>query len=125
MKRKMPQTHESITSRVHHSGELDIYITVGFFGPRGVNSFAARQPGEVFIKIGKEGSTLAGLFNIIGILISSSLQRNVPWDEIANKIQFCKFEPLNEHDESIIHSVVRTVDQILLDQGSNPKRGFA
>ncbi len=49
--------------------------------------------GEVFIRVAKEGSTIAGLLDAIGILMSISLQSGVPVDTIIKKFVHSRFEP--------------------------------
>ena len=61
------------------------YIIVGLF-PDGT-------PGEVFINMAKEGSTIRGLMDSIGILTSLALQYGVPLTKIADKFRFARFEP--------------------------------
>ena len=73
----LPPDRRGVTRRIKHSGELDIYVTVNFF--------PAGHPGEVFIKIGKEGSTLAGLVDMSAVLMSVMLQYGIPWEYVARK----------------------------------------
>jgi len=127
-RRRMPSTRPSVTTRVNHVGEMDLYITVGFFQPQQKETeadvFSYRQPGEVFIKIGKEGSTMAGLMDIIGVLMSLLLQYNVSWAQISRKLRDTNFEPSNAEGKSIAHSVVAAVDKILEERGSVSDRGY-
>ncbi len=51
------------------------------------------RPGEIFIKIAKEGSTISGLMDTIGILTSMALQYGVPLDVLVNKFSHVRFEP--------------------------------
>ena len=53
----------------------------------------APEPGEVFIEVAKEGSTVGGLCDAIGILTSIALQRGVPLEELVRKFQGTSFEP--------------------------------
>ncbi|HYC56723.1 MAG TPA: vitamin B12-dependent ribonucleotide reductase, partial [Candidatus Binatia bacterium] len=61
------------------------YIHVGFFEDG--------TPGEIFIKMAKEGSTISGLMDTIATLTSLSLQYGVPLDALVNKFQHVRFEP--------------------------------
>ncbi|MCB1122910.1 MAG: vitamin B12-dependent ribonucleotide reductase, partial [Verrucomicrobiae bacterium] len=61
------------------------YITVG--------CFEDGSPGEVFIKMAKAGSTISGLMDTIGVLLSSSLQYGVPLETIVRKFTHVRFEP--------------------------------
>lgn len=111
-RRRLPNTRKSVTRRIEHSGELDIYITVGFF-----DQMHACVAGEVFIKIGKEGSTLQGLMDIIAIQMSIMLQYGIPWPRIARKIRDTNFEPLNKDGKSVAHAIVQAVDELVLMGG--------
>ena len=121
----LPATRASITRRIEHVGDLDIYITVGFYEPqRDLEAGTGiEQPGEVFIKIGKEGSTVGGLLDSVAVLMSLMLQYGVPWERIARKLRHTRFDPVNTEGKSIIHAVVSAVDEILSNRGSLPDRG--
>jgi ribonucleoside-diphosphate reductase alpha chain len=58
-----------------------------------VGLFDDGQPGEVFIKMAKQGSTMSGLVDTIAILISMALQYGVPVERLAEKFQDTRFEP--------------------------------
>ena len=66
-------------------GEQEGYITVGLYDDG--------TPGEVFVKISKEGSTVSGLTDAIAILTSIALQYGVPLDKLAEKLEHTHFEP--------------------------------
>src|SRR5206468_4695622 len=51
------------------------------------------QPGEVFIRIAEEGSTIGGLMDTIATLVSVSLQYGVPVESLVRKIEHVRFEP--------------------------------
>ena len=61
------------------------YITVGFY-PDG-------RPGELFITMAKEGSTIGGLMDVLGTSISMGLQYGVPLEVFVNKFAHSRFEP--------------------------------
>jgi ribonucleoside-diphosphate reductase alpha chain len=61
------------------------YITVGLFDDG--------KPGELFITMAKEGSTIGGLMDTIGTLTSLSLQYGVPVEAMVNKFAHMRFEP--------------------------------
>ena len=69
------------------------YITVGLY-PNG-------QPGEIFIKMAKEGSTVSGLMDSFATAISLALQHGVPLKVLCEKFAHTRFEPSgwtgNEH----------------------------
>lgn len=107
-RRRLPQTRRSVTHTIRHTGTLKIYITVGFY--------TNGDPGEVFIKIGKEGSTLAGLMDIIGVQISQMLQLSIPFDEIGRHLLLTNFEPLDMQGRSIAHVIAKAISAILLNE---------
>ena len=71
----------------HHFafGGHEGYLTVGFY-PNG-------QPGEIFIRMAKAGSTIAGLMECFGTVISVSLQHGVPLKVLCDKLSHTRFEP--------------------------------
>ena len=77
-------TRASITHKFSLSGN-ECYFTVGLFEDG--------RPGELFITMSKNGSTMAGLMDTIGLLTSVSLQFGVPLHQLASKLKGTKFEP--------------------------------
>ena len=71
----------------HHFafGSHEGYLTVGFY-PNG-------QPGEIFIRMAKAGSTIAGLMECFGTVVSISLQHGVPLKVLCDKLSHTRFEP--------------------------------
>ena len=71
----------------HHFkfGGHEGYLTVGMY-PNG-------QPGEIFIRMSKEGSTIAGLMESFATLFSVSLQHGVPLKVVCDKLAHTRFEP--------------------------------
>src|SRR4029453_1391135 len=61
------------------------YIHVGFYEDG--------TPGEIFIKMAKEGSTISGLMDTIATLTSLSLQYGVPLEALVSKFGHVRFEP--------------------------------
>jgi ribonucleoside-diphosphate reductase alpha chain len=84
VRRRLPQDCHSLRHKFAIAGH-EGYIHVGLYED-GV-------PGELFIKIAKEGSTIAGLMDTIGILTSMALQYGVPLDVLVNKFSHVRFEP--------------------------------
>ena len=89
-RRPLPDTRLGRThSVVIHdaTGDMTVHIRVGFYDrPRG-------KVGEVFITVGKAGSTLNGLLDVMGRLISYALQYGVPLAELAPKLTGHQFPP--------------------------------
>jgi ribonucleoside-diphosphate reductase alpha chain len=81
---RLPYTRRSLTHKFDIQGH-EGYVTVGFY-PDG-------RPGEVFVTMAKEGSTIGGLMDVIGTAISIGLQYGVPLDVFVNKFAHSRFEP--------------------------------
>jgi ribonucleoside-diphosphate reductase alpha chain len=71
----------------HHFafGGHEGYLTVGFY--------QNGQPGEIFIRMAKAGSTIAGLMECFGTVVSVSLQHGVPLKVLCDKLSHTRFEP--------------------------------
>ena len=83
-RRRLPDTRPSISHKFSISGH-EGYLTVGLYEDG--------TPGEVFIKMAKQGSTMSGLVDTIAILASMALQFGVPVEQLAEKFQNTRFEP--------------------------------
>jgi ribonucleoside-diphosphate reductase alpha chain len=81
---RLPDTRQAITHKFDIAGH-EGYITVGLF--------ADGAPGELFITMAKEGSTIGGLMDTIGTLASLALQYGVPLETLVNKFAHQRFEP--------------------------------
>lgn len=82
---KLPNERPSIThkfSLANHEG----YLTIGLYPD-------TMKPGETFITIAKEGSTISGLFDVIATLSSMCLQSGVPLKTLVRKFKDLRFEP--------------------------------
>jgi ribonucleoside-diphosphate reductase alpha chain len=81
---RLEDTRQSITHKFSVSGH-EGYITVGLY-PDG-------RPGELFITMAKEGSTIGGLMDAFGTAVSMSLQYGVPLEDYVRKFSHMRFEP--------------------------------
>jgi ribonucleoside-diphosphate reductase alpha chain len=81
---KLPPERNSITHKFSIGGH-DGYITVG--------KYEDGRPGEIFIKMAKEGSTLSGVMDGLALAISIGLQYGVPLRAIVDKLMNTRFEP--------------------------------
>jgi ribonucleoside-diphosphate reductase alpha chain len=84
LRRRLPETRTAITHKFDIAGH-EGYLTVGLFEDN--------QPGELFITMAKEGSTIGGLMDSIGTLTSLSLQYGVPLEALVKKFAHQRFEP--------------------------------
>ena len=80
------------------------YVTVGLYEDG--------RPGEVFIKVAKQGSTLAGIMDAFSISISLGLQHGVPLATYVRKYQNMKFEPSGMTDDGDLRIATSLVDYI-------------
>jgi len=84
LRRRLTDTRTAVTHKFDIAGH-EGYMTVGLFGDR--------QPGELFITMAKEGSTIGGLMDSIGTLTSIALQYGVPLETLVRKFAHQRFEP--------------------------------
>lgn len=83
-RRKLPDERKSITHKFAIGGH-EGYIIVGMY--------KEGTPGEIFIKMAKEGSTLSGFMDGLALSISIGLQYGVPLKAIVDKLTNTRFEP--------------------------------
>ena len=84
IRHRLPDERASITHKFSIAGH-EGYITVGLY-PTG-------QPGEIFIKMAKEGSTVSGLMDAFATCTSLALQHGVPLKVLCEKFAHTRFEP--------------------------------
>ena len=84
VRRKLPAERQSITHKFSIGGH-EGYITVGMFEDG--------SPGEIFITMAKEGSTISGLMDSMAVAISLTLQYGVPLKFLVEKFSHVRFEP--------------------------------
>ncbi len=84
MRKRLPDTRQSITHKFNVAGH-EGYLTVGLY--------ENGSPGELFITMAKEGSTIGGLMDSLGTAISVALQYGVPVESLVNKFTHQRFEP--------------------------------
>jgi ribonucleoside-diphosphate reductase alpha chain len=84
VRHRMPDTRISLTHKFEIAGH-EGYITVGLYEDG--------QPGELFITMSKEGSTIGGLMDTVGTLTSIALQYGVPLESLVKKFAYQRFEP--------------------------------
>lgn len=83
-RRRLPITRESIVHKFDIAG-TEGYLIAGLYEDN--------SPGELFIVIAKEGSTLRGVMDGFAIMLSMSLQHGVPLETIISKLEGTSFEP--------------------------------
>jgi ribonucleoside-diphosphate reductase alpha chain len=83
-RRKLPDERRSITHKFSIAGH-EGYITVGMYEDG--------KPGEIFLVMAKEGSTISGLMDAFATSISIALQYGVPLEALVEKFSHVRFEP--------------------------------
>jgi ribonucleoside-diphosphate reductase alpha chain len=102
-RRKLPAERNSITHKFSVGGH-EGYITVGMY--------ADGHPGEIFIKMAKEGSTLSGIMDAFALSVSISLQYGVPLRALVDKFVNSRFEPSGYTGNPRIRYAKSVVDYI-------------
>jgi ribonucleoside-diphosphate reductase alpha chain len=102
-RRKLPDERKSITHKFSVGGH-EGYIIVG--------TYAEGAPGEIFIKMAKEGSTLSGFMDGMALSISIGLQYGVPLKALVDKLTNTRFEPSGFTENSNIRYASSVLDYI-------------
>ncbi|MCD0461774.1 vitamin B12-dependent ribonucleotide reductase [Roseiconus lacunae] len=100
---RLPDTRTSITHKFTIAGH-EGYLCVGQY-PDG-------RPGEVFITMAKEGSTVGGIMDSFGTALSIALQYGVPLEVLVNKFSHTRFEPMGHTSNKDIRIAKSVVDYI-------------
>ncbi len=103
LRRRLPDTRHATTHKFDVAGH-EGYITVGLYEDG--------QPGEIFIRMAKEGSTIGGLMDTIATLVSVSLQFGVSIESLVRKFEHVRFEPSGMTRNSEIPIAKSLVDYI-------------
>ncbi|MCK4874129.1 MAG: adenosylcobalamin-dependent ribonucleoside-diphosphate reductase [Phycisphaerales bacterium] len=84
LRRRLPDTRDSVTHKFNVAGH-EGYVTVGLY--------ENGSPGELFITMAKEGSTIGGLMDSLGTAVSVAMQYGVPIESLVHKFTNQRFEP--------------------------------
>jgi ribonucleoside-diphosphate reductase alpha chain len=84
IRRRLPDERHSLTHHFSIGGQ-EGYVTIGLYEDG--------MPGEMFIRMAKEGSTVSGLMDSFATAISLALQYGVPLQVLCNKLSHTRFEP--------------------------------
>ena len=103
VRRRLPDERHSITHKFR-VGEQEGYMTVGLFDDG--------TPGELFMNVSKQGSTVMALMDTLAMLTSYALQFGVPVSVLASKLQGSRFEPSGPTGNPDIPIATSIVDYI-------------
>ena len=103
IRRRLPKSRPSRTTSFSVAG-AEGYLTAG--------SYEDGELGEVFLKLGKQGSTLAGVMDAFSIAISIALQYGVPLEAFVSKFVNMRFEPAGMTDDPDIRMSQSIMDYI-------------
>lgn len=115
LRRRLPDERPAMTHKfsiADHEG----YITVGLFDDG--------TPGEIFLRMAKEGSTISGLMDAFATAISLALQYGVPLKALINKFSHMRFEPAgftNNREIPIAKSVMDYIFRWLASKFLDPE----
>ncbi|WP_448640492.1 vitamin B12-dependent ribonucleotide reductase [Geodermatophilus sp. URMC 63] len=103
VRRRLPKKRQSMTTSFSVAG-AEGYMTAGMYEDGSL--------GEVFLKLGKQGSTLAGVMDAFSIGISIALQHGVPLETYIQKFTNMRFEPAGMTDDPDIRIAQSVMDYI-------------
>jgi ribonucleoside-diphosphate reductase alpha chain len=103
VRRRLPKTRSATVTRFDVAG-AEGYMTASTYPDDGV--------GEVFLKLGKQGSTLAGVMDAFSMAISVGLQYGIPLESYVAKFTNLRFEPAGMTDDPDIRIATSMMDYI-------------
>lgn len=111
----LPTTRHSITHKFQIMGH-EGYLTIGLFDDG--------EPGEIFIKMSKEGSTLSGMVQAFCRALSLALQYGLPMEEAVRRFKGMRFEPMGSTSNPDIPEALSLIDYVAryLEQNFLPPR---
>jgi ribonucleoside-diphosphate reductase alpha chain len=122
VRRKLPDERKSITHKFDIAGH-EGYITVGMYEDGG--------PGEIFVMMSKQGSTISGLMDSFATAISYALQYGVPLQFLVDKFAHMRFEPSGftknpqiPYAKSIVDYLFRWMASKFLDEEAKREVGI-
>ncbi len=115
IRHRMPDTRVSLTHKFEIAGH-EGYITVGLY--------ENGQPGELFITMSKEGSTIGGLMDTVGTLTSIALQYGVPLESLVKKFAYQRFEPSGFTKNPDIRNATSITDYVFRWLGCQFIKGY-
>ncbi|HSI20258.1 MAG TPA: vitamin B12-dependent ribonucleotide reductase [Verrucomicrobiae bacterium] len=121
-RRKLSDERQSLTHKFSIAGHKG-YITVGLYEDG--------KPGEIFITMAKQGTTLSGLIDSFATAVSIALQYGVPLEVLVNKFSHVRFEPSGMTNnpniriaKSIVDYIFRWMGMKFLDRTAHEQIGY-
>ena len=102
-RRRLPEERAAITHKFSVSGH-EGYLTVGLYPDN--------TPGEIFVCMSKQGSTVSGLMDGVALLTSINLQYGVPLEVLVKKFKHSRFEPMGHSGNPAIGYATSILDYI-------------
>ncbi len=115
LRQRLPDTRRSVTHKFNVAGH-EGYLTVGLYEDG--------SPGELFITMAKEGSTIGGLMDSLGTAVSVALQYGVPVESLVNKFTHQRFEPAGATHNPDVPFAKSLVDYIFRWMGMEFVSGY-
>jgi ribonucleoside-diphosphate reductase alpha chain len=115
LRRRLPDTRMAVNHKFEIAGH-EGYMTVGLFEDG--------RPGELFVTMAKEGSTIGGLMDTIGALTSMSLQYGVPLESLVKKFAHQRFEPSGFTRNPDIRNAASIIDYVFRWMGVQFQAGY-
>lgn len=115
VRKRLPDTRNAINHKFEIAGHKG-YLSVGLFDNG--------DPGEIFISMSKEGSTIGGLVDTVATLTSLSLQYGVPLKDLVNKFAYQRFEPSGFTKNPDIRNATSIIDYVFRWLGCQFVEGY-
>jgi ribonucleoside-diphosphate reductase alpha chain len=118
VRRKMSDTRTSLTHKFSIEGH-EGYITVGLYDDG--------TPGEIFLSMAKQGSTVSGLMEAFGRSVSYALQYGVPMQDLVRNFSHMRFEPMGRtenRDIPVAQSIIDYVFRWLASRYMSPQEAY-
>jgi ribonucleoside-diphosphate reductase alpha chain len=118
VRHKMSDTRSSLTHKFSIEGH-DGYITVGLYDDG--------TPGEIFLSMAKQGSTVSGLMEAFGRAVSYALQYGVPIQDLVRNFSHMRFEPMGRtenRDIPVAQSIIDYVFRWLASRYMTPEEAY-
>ena len=118
VRHKMSDTRSSLTHKFSIEGH-DGYITVGLYDDG--------APGEIFLSMAKQGSTVSGLMEAFGRAVSYALQYGVPIQDLVRNFSHMRFEPMGRtenRDIPVAQSIIDYVFRWLASRYMSPEEAY-